>query len=110
MTEITLTHREYAVLRGLASGLTQPQIARRMGRCTATVYRDIESLRAKVAANTMSHLIDRAWRLGILTATDTPMPHEKPLPSVRLVDPPEVIARRQRDLNEALNGNLRRAA
>lgn len=105
---IDLTAREYAILRGLASGLSMDQIAGRMSRSVATIYRDVDRLRGKLGAATIPQLIDRAWRVGVLCPTTELLPHEKPLPApISIAYPPAVIRERRRVLAEALQGYRR---
>lgn len=106
MTEpIELTNREYAILRGLASGLSTAQIATRMGRGVDTIYRDTARLQAKLAADTVPQVVDRAWRLGVLNTATPLLPHEKPLPTPdRITDPPALIRERRRILADSLTG------
>src|SRR5690242_20682457 len=92
MSAVEFTEREYAVLRGLASGLSCDQIASRMRRNRMTIYRDIAAMRDKVGAECAEQLVDRAWRLGLLTAETPLLPHEKPMPS----DPAVVVCRKPR--------------
>lgn len=108
MSDVYLTSRQYASLRGLAAGLTCEQIATRMRRSTATVYRDLEAMRHEFGCHTLSHLVDRAWRLGILNAETPLLAAETPLPEVRRTgEPPALIRQRRHDLDKALRGYRR---
>lgn len=78
---VWVTDRQYAILRGLASGLTIIQIAARMDRSTETVNRCLLRLRATFGAATNAQALDRAWRLGLLNAQTPPLAHERPLPT-----------------------------
>lgn len=96
---IELTNREYATLRGIASGLTVRQVAARMLRSEMTLYRDLEKLRHKLGADTNLQLVDRAWRVGVLDASTPLMPYEQPAPEPASVAvPPALIAERRRIL------------
>lgn len=102
---VELTNREYAIMRGLASGLTQEQLAVRLGRSLATVARAMGELKRKLGAATVPQIVDRAWRLGLLQRETPLLPHEQPIAPGRVVYPAAVIRERRRVLDEALHGH-----
>ena len=61
-----LTGREWTVLRGLAEGLTRDGIARTHSISPSTVNRNIDALKAKLAADTTIGLVIQATLVGLL--------------------------------------------
>lgn len=83
-----LTHREVAVLRLLADGLTAESIGRRLGVSKRTVHKHLEHLYAKFEHSDRLGVVLQAQRLGVLPARpDTPAigtpreGHTKPTPT-----------------------------
>ncbi len=63
---LAITERDVEILRGLATGLTDSQIARIHGIKTRTVRFYIARLRRRFDAITREHLIAKAGGLGII--------------------------------------------
>jgi two-component system response regulator DevR len=61
----SLTERERAVLRGLAAGMSEQQLANSEGVSTRTVRRIVMDLKAKLGAPSLSALAVSAARLGL---------------------------------------------
>lgn len=61
-----LTEREREVLRALAEGLGNKQVAARLGIGTSTVKSHLEAIYAKLGAHTRSEAVARAMRAGLV--------------------------------------------
>lgn len=100
-----LTRRQFAILAGLAAGLTQAQLATELHLSRTTIKGHVARLLALLGATTVAHAVDRAWRAGILRP-ETAELRERPSPAPFTRDAPDVIARRQDQLVDALRGGL----
>ncbi|HUA10226.1 MAG TPA: LuxR C-terminal-related transcriptional regulator [Candidatus Acidoferrales bacterium] len=65
-TKISLTSQELSVLRGLASGLNQKQIAAQMGRSAFTVQTHIQNLIEKLGCHGRTEAVSVARAAGLL--------------------------------------------
>ncbi|WP_030777591.1 LuxR C-terminal-related transcriptional regulator [Streptomyces sp. NRRL S-920] len=62
----SFTRRERQVVQGLAEGLTDHEIARRLNRKTATIRRHITAASKKVGAKGQVGLVNCSYALGLL--------------------------------------------
>lgn len=65
-----LSAREMQVLRGMANGKTQDQMAYEMGLSPKTVKRYVESVKVKLRANSMAQATARAVQRGYVRCED----------------------------------------
>lgn len=65
-TAVSFTRREFQVVMGLATGKTDHEIARFLGRSKNTVRRYIATAKGKVGAKGQISLIARSYDLGLL--------------------------------------------
>jgi DNA-binding NarL/FixJ family response regulator len=63
-----ITHLERMILQALAEGARSAEIASLTNCACSTVERRIRVLFEKLGARSRSHLVARAFRIGILTA------------------------------------------
>lgn len=63
---IEISPRETEVLRLVAEGYTDPEIAAELGLQAATVRSHVENLRARLSARTRAQAVARAHKLGLL--------------------------------------------
>src|SRR5581483_479697 len=67
MGQQPLTGIETAILSGLAGGLQSKELARSLGRSTATVEFHVRALYEKLSARSRAQLVSRAYECGYLS-------------------------------------------
>jgi DNA-binding NarL/FixJ family response regulator len=67
-----LTRGEVVVLQLLAEGLTNEQIARKLGRVPGTVSTKVQRILRKLDVPSRAAAVDRGWRRGYLGKDERP--------------------------------------
>lgn len=69
ITPVPFNDRELQVLRYVLQGLSNKEVARRLGRSPRTVDRYVEIVRFKLGAKNRTHMVTRALSAGLLELT-----------------------------------------